>query len=709
MAFLTALVMFTGIAGLSLVFLTVARNTSEDAARRGESLRLQAAATATADLVAQELWNQFVEWSGGEAGRLDQFRTFLESAASPLPSPLQPGATLLDDQNRDLGMTDNGAPVDATDLVAAGGASAWSGLVMEQVQLRRRDFPLATDLELTVTASTGDAAASRRRRVRQVFTIGGEIFAGFQYALLSNNVNCIMCHAEFDNVAHYYNDDPGARGSFDRVKVGTLESLMIRTRTAHSSIAGSLYVRGNLMDQHGNKLGGLVGTTLTGSQFDAHGHLVEDASGQLVDVPLHTAVGTPPPELGQLYLDYPLDEVDQRDGILPAAFPPPIPDLNGNRQVDADEFELIANTAHGHVSSGSISLIDHGGSFSGDLDSAGNSSVVSGSVDKHMLLVGTEANPLEIDGTLAVNGDLAITGVVRGDGAIYASGNVYILGDLVYDDASSGNHRTYGQQGNGTKNVLALASGGNIVVGNHLSEAGRYGTRGPVTGDGKNGFNFTMAEITLFNRGEWTKTQPKLPAQDGSMVDNPLYDPHHQPRYYVLGDNDPVFIFNGDGLDPSDRGRVYFDTSTNTWKGRELTLSYSDVWLERIDPSDPRYAAAAISPLAPDGGWLSEEKFQDLCDEAEDRHGSGAMEIDALLYTNNSAWTIARGESDYEGKLILNGALVAADTGVLVPGDGVDGLQLNFDSRVTEQLHVRDPSSPAVLSRSVWSPASMTQ
>ena len=54
------------------------------------------------------------------------------------------------------------------------------------------------------------------------------------------------------------------------------------------------------------------------------------------------------------------------------------------------------------------------------------------------------------------------------------------------------------------------------------------------------------------------------------------------------------------------------------------------------------------------------------------------MSIDGLLYTNNAIFMMARKASTGQGQMIVNGAIVAADAGVLVPsGGGPIGLQLN--------------------------------
>ena len=55
---------------------------------------------------------------------------------------------------------------------------------------------------------------------------------------------------------------------------------------------------------------------------------------------------------------------------------------------------------------------------------------------------------------------------------------------------------------------------------------------------------------------------------------------------------------------------------------------------------------------------------------------------------------MSRGSSSGGGKMIVNGAILAADVGILVPGGGGSaGLQLNYDVRTSKLLSVHDPTS----------------
>ncbi|MBI2104996.1 MAG: hypothetical protein HYT90_05410 [Candidatus Omnitrophica bacterium] len=54
------------------------------------------------------------------------------------------------------------------------------------------------------------------------------------------------------------------------------------------------------------------------------------------------------------------------------------------------------------------------------------------SSDKPLVLVGTWANPIVLDGPIVVPGDVIIKGYVKGRGTIYAGRNVHVVGDLQY-------------------------------------------------------------------------------------------------------------------------------------------------------------------------------------------------------------------------------------------------------------------------------------
>lgn len=105
--------------------------------------------------------------------------------------------------------------------------------------------------------------------------------------------------------------------------------------------------------------------------------------------------------------------------------PIPMPNLN---QLDLYEARALA---HG-------SRIELGGQVDGLGNPAPNLPLCDAVLGdgagemNHLILVGTVAEPIVIDGPVVVRGDVIIKGVVKGQGAIFATGNVYIPDDLTY-------------------------------------------------------------------------------------------------------------------------------------------------------------------------------------------------------------------------------------------------------------------------------------
>ncbi|RME21006.1 MAG: hypothetical protein D6800_12565, partial [Candidatus Zixiibacteriota bacterium] len=205
----------------------------------------------------------------------------------------------------------------------------------------------------------------------------------------------------------------------------------------------------------------------------------------------------------------------------------------------------------------------------------------------------------------------------------------------------------------------------------------------------------TMSEITLFNRGEWTKTQQFLPDINGNLVPNATYIPGYKPRYYTLNPGDPVYIYNK--MDSKGKG-TYWDPVTNTWKGKEHVSSYDLTKLTKLDPGAPELVGATISPLSSTNDWISPDVLKSFWNNDEASRAAGdEFSIDGQLYTNNSIFTLARKASNTQGKMLVNGALVAADLGILAG----NGLQLNYDQRLKNFLKIKDDSK-ITLTRVAW-------
>ncbi len=795
-ALVPALLIVSGIAVFAMALLTATLSGERSLRHQNDDYRLSSAVESVAVLGAEDLWSdylRFLQDQGGLPQTITNFRLFLSTE------------NILD-QSDEFDQDGNGiletipGPTAGTSLLARVALptkttqSQFNQVNIDALQLVRIDVnPDTTQLFLTVSATStrgsGFVNPVLNRAVQQVYTVEPAAFDGFEYAMLANNVNCIFCHASIDSADRFYNPDPARYGSFDRIRVGTLQSLLLRHDMdgntakvndfdADSFVAGTLYSRGIAVQQDGDPITNWGVLSLLGYQFDAEGKILEDVWGNLSTWPLDPA-GSPPVALENLYLNYPTEIAEQVDGLMPDFFPPPIPDDGGidpitglpvpgaaaNRRIDDAEFAQVASEAEGTIS-GIVNVSAAGAVIATPAEytqaiTSGNTAGIQYTVTGDVILTGTQAQPITIDGTVAIDGDLIIQGWVKGEGSLVVRGNVYVPGDLTYLDGytylsgdppgSPSGPRTFGIAQDGTLNALGLASGGSVMIGDFqrpstlqfnltLQPPGQYEiiSGNPDTGDPMlDDWAFSLAEMSIFNRGEWQRTQPTLPGQGETnlpdpdpvtpgnqawTVQNPSYDAAYVPRYYGYDDDTIIPIYN--------KGKIYYDATSGAWIGMEAPLGWDPNAMTYVDPTnpgDPYLFDAQGNPIAVpisimhSDGWIDPDVYQQGLEYFHDNRGSLnnlPLEIDGLLYTNNAIFGIVNRNTNWKGRMLVNGALVAADMGLLVPGHFNSklqpsnlsslsnfsiGLQLNYDVRTKDMLNVTNPFQ-VELRRTLWNP-----
>jgi hypothetical protein len=586
---------------------------------------------------AELIENAFLEARGGTPGSLTDFRTFLDSNST---------FTLPDGKWR---------PVPLNSFLLSGAAE-------DSVQVLRSDAPNHTELRFRSSATV----LGHTETIESVYRAEGKPFTGFDFAMLSNNISCIFCHAQINSVGKY------SGGPYERVRVASLESLMLRPTSANSNIYGTLYTTGKIMDKSGVLLNDLSATTLKGYSFTDN-MINPSSTTQVSLVAAPTGPDGNPLPGYNFYKDYPVASEQQTDGSMPKDFPGIIPDDNANKIVDDNEFDSVAAYANGAVS-GFGYVIPKGSSYSGSSLSISQAVELGSKVEGNLILTGTSSEPIRINGRVVVNGDVIIKGVVEGTGSIIARGNIYVPGDITYNDAVEGGARQYGVAANGTQNSLGLAAGENILIGDYLTpkNGSLTSTTSLMNGNSTGGFGFALSEIALFNRREWQKTQQQLPGPGGVMVSNSTYTPGYNPKYYKLGSASPVWIF---------KSGLYWDNANQTWIGKEHAGDFTQ--MTSITPP----ANAVISFLNPPSSWITPTQLKGFWIEDEKARPSGSpFKIDALVYTDNAVFTLARSASKTGGNMVINGALVARDTGILAG----TGLEINYDARVKALLNVKD-------------------
>ncbi len=119
---------------------------------------------------------------------------------------------------------------------------------------------------------------------------------------------------------------------------------------------------------------------------------------------------------------------------------------------DLSYYQGLATSENGTIKQGGVTLVNN-------------------TLNGNIVLIGTDANPIEIDGPVVVSGDVLIRGKVRGQGTIYSGRNTHILGDLIYVNPPAWVKPDINPDGtdavNETRDFIGLAAKGNIIIGDY--------------------------------------------------------------------------------------------------------------------------------------------------------------------------------------------------------------------------------------------------
>ena len=201
---------------------------------------LDEACKAGIDYAVEQVWHQYVENRGNTTGNLASYRVHIDDYALTNEDVNRNGEEDGSEYDANGNGTFDTNPVaylvnpDEDPLVLP------SGSRVTELTLDRFDDLTGTNLTVRSTAEKGGVS----RTLVQTVRIAGELFQGFEFGILANNINCILCHAEFQSLDVHQavqQGDTDAYGSFDRIKVAALESLLIRTSEADSRVAGTTY------------------------------------------------------------------------------------------------------------------------------------------------------------------------------------------------------------------------------------------------------------------------------------------------------------------------------------------------------------------------------------------------------------------------------------------------------------------------------------
>jgi hypothetical protein len=613
--------MLAVLATLLAAFLSSAADDSRVSSTRTGRFEIKRSASSINRLAAQYAWGGYTATVGGGGTNLLGLRAHLDNMALTDQAGLVP---IQLDVTNDIGL-----PLNAEGELALGDTT------VQSVNMYREDDGRVVNLFVTSVTTTVEGGRPLTHTMTDVFSVEAPSWDGLGYALLASNINCIMCHTQIDDVERVYAmGGAGGLAGPGRARVGSIESFQFRDDPA-STIAGTLYLGGNAIDEHGDPISDWSALNLKAAELDSEGRVIADAFGTVNHQDLSPADETSPVPFENLYLNY-LDQTVQVDGELPGSFPLPFRDDGGldplsgdldptganNRKVDDNEFYSTTDSFTGSIVGGKIGVSPSGATVN---TAAAASALVAGTdaslgavTSGNVVLTGTEADPIRLDGLIAIDGDLIISGPVEGSGSLWVRGNIYVSGDLEYNDAVVGSDRQYGINALGQSNTLGMAAGGNVVIGDIYRP--QWGEGSAVDGTDSGEWNFTLEQAAAFNGREWTKTQPELPGQKIEVFETNIV-PQEQFQEVVTMVPTPVYKWVPNGTFWEKKNYEYVEVGQQevpvygtVHHPNTLTPPYDNSWSETVQTGttmEPIYESQYV-----DSEWI--EKKDKVIDYYED-------------------------------------------------------------------------------------------
>jgi hypothetical protein len=321
---------------------------------------------------------------------------------------------------------------------------------------------------------------------------------------------------------------------------------------------------------------------------------------------------------------------------------------------DLSEYIKYAQDSGGKLSGGiSYKLDSNGnvtqtslGTINAHYDGVGPSGNANLSDKGALVLEGTAANPIVIDGPVVVDSDVVIRGYVKGQGTIYSGRNIHIVGTIQYVNAPSWPHPDTNPdataQANMSKNLLGLAAKGNIVMGDY--------TLSSWLGSSSSGLQYYL--------------------KSGPYVQQYICDESDQnigyPRTTEYGWTSNESKFCGDYTQKDGGKKVDVTSKTqNVYQnGRWVQQTTTTI----SDKQDRKYYESVCAT----------KLIQHLCADTQSSRGAyqpTITRIDAVMYNNH-------GIIGHIGNCTINGSLVCRNEAMIYEG----ALKINWDHRLYSGL-----------------------
>lgn len=235
------------------------------------------AATGGSDFVVSDIWGKFLhERAVVQADEFYSFRNFL---ANKITFNTEGGTATLANQT-------------TLDITNYNGTRLGNATI-SRVRLTRRDYndpagstTLFTDLQIETEAVTD--AGARVWASRVVGTKSHQPFTGLDFAVLTKNITCSLCHMHVQSLDKVLNTNASNFGKYSKIRVGTTELLAMRPGSANTLLEGALYHRGRIEEEFsGNAIsyGTVTSSTVkTTSQDNEKGTVKQNLTNGAVEV-----------------------------------------------------------------------------------------------------------------------------------------------------------------------------------------------------------------------------------------------------------------------------------------------------------------------------------------------------------------------------------------------------------------------------------------
>ena len=317
---------------------------------------------------------------------------------------------------------------------------------------------------------------------------------------------------------------------------------------------------------------------------------------------------------------------------------------------DLSEYIKYAQDSNGKLSGGiSYKLDSQGnvtqtslGTINAHYDGAGPSGNAALSDKGALVLEGTAANPIVIDGPVVVDSDVVIRGYIKGQGTIYSGRNIHIVGTLQYVNGPTWSHPDSNPDAttaaNLGKDLVGLAAKGNIVMGDY--------TLSSWLGSSSSGLQYYL--------------------KNGPYVQQYICDASDKnigyPRTTEYGWTSNESKFCGDYTQKDGGKKVTVETKNVYQNGHTVQQT-------TIADSQTRRYYESVCP---------EKLIQHLCADSQSSRGAyqpTITRIDAVMYNNH-------GIIGHIGNCTINGSLVCRNEAMIYEG----ALKINWDHRLYSGL-----------------------